>query len=212
MDHLTIRPYTVADFPQLLRIQRECFPAPYPEEQLWSLEQIASHVRHFPEGALCAEVGGELIASSTALIKQWQPGDPPHTFYEASDHGFIRNHDPSGNSLYGIDIAVRPEWRGRGVARRLYEARYALVRQLKLERFLTAGRIPGYHLVAGWMTPEEYVQRVIAGELTDPTVSAQLRNGLEPVGLLRGYLEDAESHNCALLMQWRNPEFDTIGA
>lgn len=210
MDGLTIRPYTAADFPQLLHIQRECFPPPYPEEQLWSLEQIQSHVRHFPEGAMCVEVGGELIASATALIKQWQPDDPPHTFYQVSDSGFIRNHDAKGNSLYGIDIAVRPAWRGRGVARALYQARYDLVRKLGLERFLTAGRIPGYHLQANRMTPEQYVQKVIAGQLADPTISAQLRNGLEPVQLLHGYLEDEESHNCALLMQWRNPKFGTL--
>lgn len=203
---MKIRPYSLEDFPQLLEIQRECFPLPYPEEQLWNMDQVQSHIAHFPAGALCVEHQGQLIASATALIKQWNPGDPPHTFYEASGGGYISNHNPTGNSLYGIDIAVRPAWRGQGIARQLYSARFELVRQLGLERFLTAGRIPSYHRVAKQFSPEQYVQKVIQGELIDPTITAQIKNGLEPVQLLHEYIEDQESHNCALLMQWTNPD------
>lgn len=203
---IIVRPYTRADIPQLLEVQRECFPPPYPEEQLWSPEQLESHIAIFPAGALCADAGGRVVGSCTNLIIRFDPAHPQHTWAEVSDNGYIRTHDPHGDSLYGIDIAVRPAYRGRGIARLMYQARYDLVRRLGLRRFLTAGRMPGYHLHAATLTPEQYAARVIAGELADPVITPQLRAGLRPVAVLRDYLPDEESGNAALMLEWRNPE------
>ena len=50
------------------------------------------------------------------------------------------------------------------------------------------------------------MDRVIAGELRDATLSVQLRNGFEVRGLLRDYLEDSASDNWATLLVWENPE------
>jgi GNAT superfamily N-acetyltransferase len=194
-----VRPYTIADFPALLEIQRACFPAPYPEDQLWSVAQIQSHVQHFPQGALCVEYSGRLIASATALVLE----QPPHTFAAATDNGFIGNHNPHGDTLYGVDMAVHPAFRGRGVARLLYQARFDLVQQLGLRRFLAAGRIPGL-CQHPQLSPEAYVAKVVAGELSDPTLTPQLKNGLHPLEVLHGYIPDEESRDCALLLEWQN--------
>jgi GNAT superfamily N-acetyltransferase len=197
-----VRPYTLADWPGLFQIQRECFPEPYPVEQLWSYEQIESHIRHFPEGALCVELDGELIASATALIIQFDPHHLDHTWSEVTADGWLTTHNPAGDSLYGVDMAVRPAYRGRGIAKLLYQARFELVRRLGLKRFLAAGRMPGYAVHAGALTPEAYAEQVIQGKLTDPTITPQLRSGLRPVGVLRNYLPDPESGNAALLLEW----------
>jgi GNAT superfamily N-acetyltransferase len=199
---MTVRQYTVNDFAGLLELQRACFPPPYPEEQLWSFAQIESHIHHFPQGALCVEDAGRLIASATALVLE----HPPHTFAAATDDGFIRNHNPNGDTLYGVDMAVHPEFRGRGVARMLYQARFALVQRLGLRCFVAAGRMPGLCQHPA-LSPEAYVARVVAGELIDPTLTPQLKNGLQPLEVLHGYIADAESRDCALLLEWRNPQF-----
>ncbi len=47
-----IRRYTERDFAELIRIQQECFPPPFPSELWWNEEQLASHVARFPEGAV----------------------------------------------------------------------------------------------------------------------------------------------------------------
>lgn len=200
---MRVRPYTMADWDQVFRIQRECFPAPYPVEQLWSQEQIASHIRHFPAGALCVEVDGELVGSSTSLVIDFDPAHPDHSWAEVCGDGYISTHNPKGDSLYGIDMAVRPAWRGRGIARAMYQARYDLVRELGLKRFLAAGRMPGYNQYAERWSPEEYAERVIGGEVADPVLTPQLRAGLRPLNVIRGYIPDAESRDCALLMEWR---------
>lgn len=204
-ESILIRPYTHADIPELIEIQRECFPPPYPQEQLWSPEQLESHIRMFPEGQLCAVVDGVIAGSCTNLIVDFHYDDPDHTWAEITDNGFIRTHNPGGNSLYGVDIAVRPAYRGRGIARRMYQSRFDLVRRLGLARFLAAGRMPGYHRHADRLSPEEYAERVATGALADPVITPQLRAGLRPVRVIRDYIPDVESRNCALLLEWRNP-------
>lgn len=200
---LRVRPYTMADWDGLFRIQRECFPPPYPEEQLWSREQIESHVRLFPAGALCAELDGELVGSCTSLIIKYDPTQPDHSWATTTGDGYITPHDPTGDSLYGVDMAVRPAFRGQGVARAMYQARFNLVRRLGLTRFMAGGRMPGYHLYAERFSPEEYAAEVVAGRIIDPVITPQLKAGLQPVTVVRNYLSDDESRDNALLLEWR---------
>ena len=198
----TIRPYGADDIPALRAIQQACFPPPFPQSLLWTREQILSHVEHFPAGALCAEIDGQVVGSATALIRRWHADDPPHTWSEASDHGFLRNHDPHGTALYGVDIAVHPSARRHGVARALYQARYRLVRRLSLVAFLAGSRLSGYHLHRSGLTIQDYAAAVARGALIDPVITPQLRAGLRPVQLLTNYLSDEESADAALLMAW----------
>src|SRR5690606_644404 len=52
-----------------------------------------------------------------------------------------------------------------------------------------------------------YVELVREGRLRDPVINFQLRNGFEPIGVLRGYLgTDHESRGFGTHMVWRNPQ------
>lgn len=201
-----IRNYTLDDFDQLLDVQREAFPPPFPEELWWKQDQIESHVLTYPEGAMAAVVDGKIVGSSTSLLVTFT--GKPHTWEEVSDNGYIRaSHEPDGDSLYGIDLCVRPSYRSQGIAGALYDARKALVVKSGLKRFLAGCRIPGYHLYADRMKADEYVERVVRGELKDLVLSFMLRQGLAPVQVLDNYLEDEESLHKAVLVEWKNPNF-----
>ena len=203
---LSVRSYREDDFDALSDLQRACFPPPFPSELWWRHEQIRSHLAVFPAGALCAEVAGEIIGSATAHIINWQPENGPHTWSRVSDDGYLRNHERTGDTLYGVDIAVRPDYRRQGVARVLYQARFDLVCDLGLTRFMAGSRLAGYHHHRGLYTPESYADAVCRGVLTDPVITPQLRAGLMPVQVVHGYLPDEEAGDCALLMEWRNPQ------
>ena len=105
---LRVRNYTLADWPGLHRIQRECFPPPFPEDQTWTYEQIASHMKYFPDGCFCVEEDGELVGSCTALIVQYDPNHLDHKWNDVMGGGFLNTHNPQGDTLYGVDISVRP--------------------------------------------------------------------------------------------------------
>lgn len=201
---LQIRPYTLADFDGLLAVQREAFPPPFPEALWWQKEQIAAHVNTFPQGAMAAVADGVIAGSATALLIKYD--GKPHTWAEVSDNGWIQgSHRADGDSLYGIDVCVRPSFRGQGVAKALYHARQQLVVELGLKRFLAGCRIPNFHEHADMMSADEYVERVVRGEIYDLVLSFMLKQGLRPIQVLPDYLEDEESLHKAVLVEWPNP-------
>lgn len=200
-----IRTYTKEDFQDLIRIQQEAFPPPFPSELWWNEEQLNNHVELFPEGALCVEVEGVICGSITGLITNFDKNHPSHTWEEATDNGYITNHAANGNTLYIVDICISPTYRKLGLGKWLMQSMYETVVQLKLERLLGGGRMPGYHKHADQLSIEEYVEKLIQGELQDPVITFLLRCGRTPVVAVKEYLEDAHSLNYGLLMEWKNP-------
>jgi predicted amidohydrolase/ribosomal protein S18 acetylase RimI-like enzyme len=199
---LVVRRMRVRDVKGIQELQRRCFPGIAP----WTEEQIRSQLAVFADGQIVIEYGGKIIATSSSVIVSGASFVDWHSFDTVSGKGNINNHDPEGDTLYGIDIAVDPGHRGLRLARRLYDARKELTQKLNLRGMLIAGRIPGYHKHAGKMTADEYVRRVVKKRLRDPVLTAQLANGFAIRRVLPNYLpSDAESKGYAVLMEWHNP-------
>lgn len=200
-----VRRYREDDFDELIDIQSECFPPPFPSELWWNKEQLGNHVRLFPEGAICIEVDGKLAGSITGLLVGFDPVEPDHAWADVTDNGYIRTHKPDGDTLYIVDISVRPSFRKWGLGKHLMQSMYELVIERKLTRLLGGGRMSGYHRMADRMSAKQYLQAVVAGELQDPVITFLLRCGRTPLGVVKDYLDDEESLNYAALMEWRNP-------
>ncbi|AZV43479.1 N-acetyltransferase [Peribacillus asahii] len=200
-----LRNYTEADFDELIKVQSECFPPPFPEELWWNREQLNNHITLFPEGAICVEVNGQLAGSLTTLCVDFDPAHPTHSWSEITDDGYIRNHQGNGNTLYVVDISIRPKYRKFGLGKWMMLAMYQLVIEKKLDRLLGGGRIPGFKRVSGRMTAKEYVEKVLSGEINDPVISFLLKCGRTPIAVVENYLEDDESQNYGVLMEWKNP-------
>ncbi|MGE3807130.1 MAG: GNAT family N-acetyltransferase, partial [Gemmataceae bacterium] len=201
---VNVRPMAIDDYEQVGELQKRCFPG----MPTWMREQIQSQLDLFPDGQLVVDVDGEVVASSGSLILQYEPSLEWHNWKKVSDNGFIRNHNPKGDTLYGIEIMVDPEYRGMKLSRRLYEARKELCRQRNLARIIIAGRIPGYHKHADEMTAREYIDRVMNSELFDPVLTAQLSNGFALQGLIPNYLpSDADSKGYATFLEWNNLDY-----
>lgn len=199
---VVVRRLETTDIDAIQEMHRRSFDQMTP----WTRAELESQIELFPEGQIGIEVDGELVASSNSLIVYGEDFFEEHTFEDACADGMITNHDPEGDTLYGIDIVVDPEMRGQRLARRIYDARKTLATRLNLERILVAGRIPGYSLLAGEMTPLEYMQRAVNKRVHDPVLNAQLSNGFAIRKLLPGYLEeDVQSAGNAVLMEWLNP-------
>lgn len=196
-----IRPLTMDDFDALVELQKRCFPG----MTTWSREQVESQLRIFPEGQLGVEYDGRVVASSSSLVVHADDYEDWHDWKTMSDSGYIRNHDPDGDTLYGIEIMVDPEFRGLKLARRLYDARKNLARNMNLRRIIIGGRIPGYGQHADTMSASEYVEAVIAKRLFDPVLTAQLSNGFQLNRLIPNYFpSDSDSRGYATFLEWVN--------
>ncbi|MDG5473097.1 GNAT family N-acetyltransferase [Jeotgalibacillus sp. ET6] len=199
-----IRNYTVEDSEGLIQIQKKAFPPPFPEELLWSKEQIAQHVSLFPDGALCLEVNGVLAGSITAMRIDLNDQEP-HTWEEITDAGWIKKHNDTGSTLYIVDICIDPSFRGLGLGRQLMYAAYETVIFLGINRLAGGCRIPGYSAHKNELTIETYFEQLTTGKLKDPVFSFLVGAGRTPVKLIHNYIDDEESGNCAVLMEWKNP-------
>jgi predicted amidohydrolase/GNAT superfamily N-acetyltransferase len=199
---LHVRPLTLSDIEAIQDLQKRCYGGMEP----WPRDRLESQIRTFPEGQIGVELDGELVGISSSLIVDEEDYGSWHSYKDASDDGYIRNHDTNGDTLYGIDIAVDPSTRGMRFARRLYEARKEFASQHNLRAIMIAGRIPGYHEHAAKISPEEYVRKVVSKDLKDPVLTAQLSNGFSIRMVLRNYLpSDKESCGHAVCMEWLNP-------
>jgi GNAT superfamily N-acetyltransferase len=150
-------------------------------------------MKAFPEGQLVAILDGRVAGYATSLIVQMDEESPWYSYAEITGNGSFSSHDPSGDTLYGADIAVHPELQGRGVAAHLYAGRSELLRRFNLRRMVAGGRIPGYARHAKEMSAQEYVDRVVAGQMKDPALNAHLRAGYEVKDVHSGYVRDPQS-------------------
>jgi predicted amidohydrolase/GNAT superfamily N-acetyltransferase len=174
---------------------------------LCSRRELRLQVETFAEGQLVAVHRDRVVGYAMALIVQLDDDSPWYSYSEITGNGTFSTHDPAGDTLYGADIAVHPDHRGRGIAAKLYEGRKAILRRFNLRRMVAGGRIPGYRDHAGRMSAEEYVERVERGQLTDPALSVHLKAGYRVRSVHMGYLRDAQSLNYATFLELRNPEF-----
>ena len=131
-----IRNYGEADFEALINIQRECFPPPFPDELLWNREQLSSHLAHYPEGALCIEIEGELAGSLTGMLVGDDDDFNSHNWEQVTDSGYIRTHEPEGKNFYIVDIGIRPSYQKMELGKLLLQAAYERVIEDRLERVI----------------------------------------------------------------------------
>lgn len=199
-----IRPLRMDDYPALVAMQELCFPGMQP----WGREQVASQLAMFPEGQIGVEVEGQLAASSSSLILEFDPNMAWHDWKVVADGGYIRNHNPKGDTLYGIEVMVAPEFQGMKLARRLYDARKQLCRERNLARIIIGGRIPGYGEHADEMSAREYVEKVIDKTFVDPVLTTQVANGFSLQGLIANYMpSDTASRGYATFCEWLNYDY-----
>ncbi|MCP8616101.1 GNAT family N-acetyltransferase [Salirhabdus salicampi] len=200
-----IRNYTINDFPALIQVQKEAFPPPFPSDLWWNEDQLNNHVKQFSDGALCIEIDGQIVGSMTGLMVEFDMHHLEHTWEEITDNGYIRNHNPNGNTLYVVDICISPRFRSLGLGKHLMQSMYEVVVHLRLERLLGGGRMPNYHKYVNSLNASQYVEEVVAGNIYDQVITFLLKCGRTPVAPVPNYLEDEESCHYGLLMEWKNP-------
>ncbi|MCA9191692.1 MAG: GNAT family N-acetyltransferase, partial [Planctomycetales bacterium] len=202
--NIVVRQLTMADFDSLVAMAKLCFPG----IPVWQRAQIESQLQRFPEGQLCIEIDGRLAATASSLILEYDSSLEWHNWKAVADEGYIRNHNPRGDTLYGIEIMVHPDFRGMKLARRLYDARKEICRERNLARFIIAGRIPGYHEHAQQYTASQYIDKVLQKSIFDPVLTAQIANGFSVKGLIPNYLpSDHQSGGYATFLEWTNLDY-----
>ncbi|MGV3768230.1 MAG: GNAT family N-acetyltransferase [Chitinophagaceae bacterium] len=205
---IEVRSLMPSDYEAVKELQLACFPGMLP----WSKLQWNSMMEKFPQGQLAVELNGKIVASSSSLLLHFDEYTKDHSWNAITGKGTLSTHKPDGDTLYGIEIMVHPDYRNFKLSRRLYDARKKLAVDMNLRRIIIGGRLPNYHLYADNMTIKDYVQQVIDKKLRDPVLTAQLSNGFQLKRIIRDYLpNDTESCGYATFLEWVNLDYEPEG-
>lgn len=200
---ITLEFLSLSDYEEL----KEAMIASYKNmpDSYWRERQINNLLSKFPKGQVVIKVNDKIAGCALSIIVDSQKYDDQHTYKEITGNYSFNTHNEDGDVLYGIDIFIKPEYRGLRLGRRLYEYRKELCESLGLRAIFMGGRIPNYHLHASEMTPKEYIQKVRTHEIHDPVLNYQISNDFHPVRIIKGYLEgDDASGEYAVLLRWDN--------
>ena len=174
-------------------------------EAYWKESHILSLLDKFPEGQVVIKVNGQIAGCALSIIVDYDKFDDNHTYREITSDYSFDSHDPDGDVLYGIDVFIKPEFRGLRLGRRLYDYRKDLCEKMNLRSIAFGGRIPNYHRYSDKMSPKEYIEKVKLKEIHDPVLNFQISNDFHPARILKGYLEgDSSSKEFAVLLEWDN--------
>lgn len=191
IDNIEIVFINIVDYEELKQAMIEAYhnmPDVY-----WKEDHIERLIKKFPEGQVAIKVDNELAGCALSIIIDDSHFDEKHTYKDITGNYTFDTHDPNGNILYGIDVFIKPKYRGLRLGRRLYDYRKELCEKLNLEGIVFGGRIPNYYKYSDKITPKEYINKVRKKEIHDPVLDFQISNDFHPKKILQGYLREIKS-------------------
>ncbi|MGK0364155.1 MAG: GNAT superfamily N-acetyltransferase [Saprospiraceae bacterium] len=203
IDNIELKYLSIEDYQELksaMILAYQSMPDPY-----WKESQIESLLSKFKEGQVVIKINGKLAGCALAIIVDYDEFSDKHTYKEITQNYTFDSHNDDGDVLYGIDVFIKPEFRGLRLGRRLYDYRKELCEKLNLKGIAFGGRIPNYHKFSETLSPKEYIEKVKRKEIHDPVLNFQISNDFHPAKILKGYLAgDEDSNEFAVLLEWDN--------
>ncbi|MEJ2745830.1 MAG: hypothetical protein P8123_09135 [bacterium] len=183
-----------------------------------------SQLAIFPEGQLCFEDEQGQIWGCVNLMKlRFDPHRPLNASWsDITADGYITTHDPCGNWLFGVNLAVHPHGYFIGAAAALIDAAARRCAQMHLRGIVLVGRMPGY---TRWLrdrarmgnrldgeaigTAREYMDARVQGSdgtprRLDPELGLYESFGLRILSPIPRYIPDRKSLDFGIAMVWSN--------
>ena len=101
----------------------------------WKEHQIKILIDLFQEGQVVIKANNQIAGVALSIIVDYDRFGDNHTYKEITGNFKFNTHDPDGDILYGIDIFIKPEFRGLRLGRRLYDYRKELCFNKDINRY-----------------------------------------------------------------------------
>lgn len=174
-------------------------------DAFWKEHHIQKLITIYPEGQVVIKINNQIAGCALSIIVDYNKIDNHHTYRDITGNDTFNTHKPDGDVIYGIDVFIRPKFRGLRLGRRLYDYRKELCERSNLRGLAFGGRIPNYHKYSDTLTPKQYLEKVKSKEINDPVLNFQISNDFHPTRVLKNYLKgDKSSGDYAILLEWDN--------
>lgn len=175
------------------------------DDDPWTKKDLQKLLEIFPEGQICITANDRVVGCALTLIVDYKRFGDNHSYTQIIGDGSFDTHDPKGDTLYGIELFVHPDYRGMRLARRLYDARKELCENLNLRSIIIGGRMSRFSEYHENLSPREYISQIKDNAIHDPVLSFQFANDFHIRKLIQNYLPaDQGSRQYAALMEWNN--------
>ena len=78
----------------------------------WKEHHIKTLINIFHEGQVGIKVDNELAGCALSIIVDYDKVDSKHTYRQITGNYTFKTHTNDGDVLYGIDVFIRPKYRG----------------------------------------------------------------------------------------------------
>ena len=78
----------------------------------WKEHHIKSLIDRFPEGQVVIKVNDQIAGCALSIIIDYNEFEGHHTYKEITGGYTFKTHTSDGDMLYGVDIFIKPEFRG----------------------------------------------------------------------------------------------------
>ena len=194
---------------QCAALELQAFPHADPDDLL-NQRDIEAYADIFPEGFFVCLDDDRVVGQGAGIFLDFDFDDIQHRIVDITGEHQCLKHDWDGQWYYGTDIVVHPDYRRRGIGKRLYQLRKDIVREHNKRGIIAGGHMAGYVDHKSEMSVETYVDAVKDRRIYDPTLTFQMDNGFEIRGVLYDYIRDEATDDASALIVWENPDHEPL--
>ena len=203
IENIELSYLSLDDYQELKEVMMESYKSM--DDSYWEEHELQILIDKFPEGQVVIKADGQIAGCALTILVDYSKFGDNHTYKKITGNYKFNTITQKGDMLYGVDVFIKPEFRGLRLARRLYDYRKELCEKLNLKGIVFGGRIPNYHKYAEKISPKVYIEKVKRKEIHDPVFNFQISNDFYAAKIVKNYLEeDKESGDYAVILKWEN--------
>src|SRR5690554_2522870 len=109
IDNITLKYLDIDNYQKLKEVMISAYPT---MGTFWKEGHIKKLLSVFPEGQVVIKINNELANYALSIIIDYNKYDNAHTYKNITTNDTFTSHQTDGDVLYGIDVFIKPEYRG----------------------------------------------------------------------------------------------------